>query len=229
VITGKPSWQGQADVAILVAQISMPEPAPGAEAAQKYYCAHATCRPTLYPGNRVEHDMDRTPRFWWIGGLVVVVGIILWLAWQYIPWLSGSSLKNYRLAASTVSALILGGVLSWCAAQAEPEERVMHIAVMVLGASLGWIISILASPYGETEQKQFSQIVKDVSVFLSGYALAKIDPIIARILSPDALLSNQTNIVRTLLFLSAFLLSLLLTFEHRQYGRLTQALSDLAL
>lgn len=156
--------------------------------------------------------------------------MIIWLAWHdimtLIIWLSGHSF-NYKLVFSTISTLGLGGVLLWCATKQGSDQKVIHIAAMVLGAALGWIIGILASPYGDTEQKQFSQLVKDVSVFLSGYALAKIDPIIARIVNPDTLLNNPINILRILIFLSAFLLSLLLTFEHRQYGSLMHTLSNL--
>lgn len=129
---------------------------------------------------------------------------------------------NYKIYGSTISAIILFGILLWCAqspALAPTEkEFALHLSVMVLGITIGWIIGILSSPYGETEKEQFSTIVKGVTVFFSGYALAKVDPIITAILKPEAF-SEPVVAFRVIAFLISFLLAVVITFVYRKYAK----------
>jgi D-alanyl-lipoteichoic acid acyltransferase DltB (MBOAT superfamily) len=129
---------------------------------------------------------------------------------------------NYKIIGSTLSAMVLFGILLWCAnsSAVSPDEIefVLHISVMVAGAAIGWIIGILASPYGEKEKEQFSTIVKGVTVFFSGYALAKVDPIITALLKPEAILQPVVAF-RAIAFLTSFLLAMIIAFVYRKYGR----------
>ena len=88
---------------------------------------------------------------------------------------------------------------------------------MVFGAVIGWIVGILSSPYGPSEEKRFSSLVKAVSVFISGYALAKIDPIITALARPELVLSAVIGF-RALAFIVFFFLALIITYVYRQYG-----------
>ena len=129
---------------------------------------------------------------------------------------------NYKIIGSTVSASVLFAILVWCAQSApvSPDEKefVLHISVMVLGVTIGWVIGILASPYGEKEKEHFSTIVKGVTVFFSGYALAKIDPIITALLKPESFL-DPIVAFRVVAFLTSLLLALVITFVYRKYAR----------
>ena len=129
---------------------------------------------------------------------------------------------NYKVIGSTIFAIILFGALLWCAQSAAiaPTEKefVLHISVMVVGATIGWIIGILSSPYGEKEKEHFSTIVKGVTVFFSGYALAKVDPIITAILKPEAFLEPVVAF-RAIAFFTSLLLAVIITFVYRKYAR----------
>ena len=45
------------------------------------------------------------------------------------------------------------------------------------------VFGLLASPYGPKEGERFSKYASPISLFLSGYALAKIDPLLDKALS----------------------------------------------
>jgi hypothetical protein len=66
---------------------------------------------------------------------------------------------------------------------------------------------------------QFSTIVKGVTVFFSGYALAKVDPIITALLKPEAILQQPVVAFRAIAFLTSFLLAMIIAFVYRKYGR----------
>ena len=129
---------------------------------------------------------------------------------------------NYKIIGSTISAVVMGGILIWCANSlaVSPDDKtfVLNISIMIFGTIVGWIVGILASPYGPKEEKQFSTIVQGVAVFFSGYALAKVDPIITALLKPESFL-NPIIGFRAIAFLSFFFLSLIVTFVYRQYAR----------
>ena len=129
---------------------------------------------------------------------------------------------NYKIVGSTVTAFALFAILIWCAqsTSVSPDEKelVLHISVMVVGVTLGWIIGILTTPYGEKEKEHFSTIVKGVTVFFSGYALAKIDPIISTLLKPETFLEPIVAF-RAIAFLTSLLLAVIITFVYRKYAR----------
>ena len=129
---------------------------------------------------------------------------------------------NYKIIGSTVSALVLFGSLLCCtfsgAVAPDRTELFLHLSFIVMGATLGWIVGIFVSPYSEREKGQFTGIAKGVTVFFSGYALAKIDPIITATLSPEAF-SKTVVIFRTVAFLTSFLLAMLIVFIYRKYAR----------
>ena len=133
---------------------------------------------------------------------------------------------NYKIIGSTLSAMVLFGTLLLCANSSaiapNETEFVLHVSFMVVGATIGWIIGILSSPYGEKEKEQFSTIVKGVTVFFSGYALAKVDPIITELLKPEAFLQPVVAF-RAIAFLTSFLLAMLITFVYRKYARQNSA------
>lgn len=125
-----------------------------------------------------------------------------------------------KITGSTFFAIALFCVLLWCAQETSvaPEEKdfVIHVSIMIVGITLGWIIGIIASPYNEEEKEQFSNIVKGVTAFFSGYALAKVDPIITKILSPEVFLEPVVAF-RAIAFLTSFLLAVVITFVYRKY------------
>ncbi len=106
--------------------------------------------------------------------------------------IGGDDQMNYKLQGSTGFIISLFAILLFCASSSavapDKTDFILHISVMIGGVAIGWIIGMLASPYGREEKEQFSTIVKGVTVFFSGYVLAKIDPIITTLLKPEAFL-----------------------------------------
>jgi hypothetical protein len=100
---------------------------------------------------------------------------------------------------------------------ASEKQWIFHLTFMILGSALGWIVGTIASPYS-SEKEEFSAIVKAISVFISGYALAKIDPLITEFLKKENL-NDNTLAFRSLVFICSFLLTLVFTFITRKYYR----------
>ncbi len=87
--------------------------------------------------------------------------------------------------------------------------------VCLLGATLGFGAGILISPY-KGEEQQFSSLLQAGSVFVSGYLLSKLDPLIERYLKRDNLPDVRT-MQRIALFATSFALATVVVFVNRQY------------
>jgi len=129
---------------------------------------------------------------------------------------------NYKIVGSTVSAFTLFSALLYCAQSAaiSPTEKdfILNLTIIIFGTTIGWIAGILSSPYGQKEKEQFTTIVKGVTVFLSGYAMAKLDPIITVILKPEMFIEPVVAF-RAIAFMTSLLLSVVITFVYRKYAR----------
>lgn len=129
---------------------------------------------------------------------------------------------NYKLIGSAITALVLLGAILWCAQSTaiSPTEKdyILNISIIIVGTTIGWIVGILSSPYGEKEKEQFSTFVKGVTVFFSGYSLAKLDPIITTILKPE-LFMEPVVAFRGIAFCTSLLLALVITFIYRKYAK----------
>ena len=127
---------------------------------------------------------------------------------------------NYKIIATTVSALLLASAvlyLAWILGTTT-NERSMNLMVTIGGTVLGWLIGILATPYDVAEKDQFTIYAKTISAFLSGYAVAKVDRLVDAILDP-ALALHDLAPFRILAFLSAAGISFILVFVFRRYAR----------
>jgi hypothetical protein len=95
------------------------------------------------------------------------------------------------------------------------EDKWINLSFLVLGISVGWLFGIYIAPY-EGEVTKFKEIATTVSVFLSGYLLAKVDGLITKILSPEQVLRPVAGF-RVLATFCSFLLSLIMTYVGRAY------------
>jgi hypothetical protein len=127
---------------------------------------------------------------------------------------------NSKLWACLVSAAIILMTLVWgaCVLGASPEDRALNFAFIAVGGALGWLLGMLASPYDPSEKKQFSELTKTISLFISGYALAKTGRLIDALVSPDVLLQPLSGF-RGLAMLGAIVMAAVVTFVFRQYWR----------
>ncbi|MBI4888015.1 MAG: hypothetical protein HY824_13050 [Acidobacteria bacterium] len=87
-----------------------------------------------------------------------------------------------------------------------------------MGLAAGWGAGILATPY-QSERGRFEKIGNVVAVFVSGYAVSKVDRVFDLWLDParGPLILEATFAQRTLLFLTSFLLATIVTYVGRKY------------
>jgi glycerol uptake facilitator-like aquaporin len=128
---------------------------------------------------------------------------------------------NYKLVSTIAASGLLYFAFLFCAIAfaRDRSDRMVNASVFLLGIVLGWLVGTALAPYTPDEQKEFSLYASYVSTFFSGYLLAKIDPAVTKLLSPDYLFENySTVIIRIASFLGPFIITLLVTFIFRKYG-----------
>jgi hypothetical protein len=73
------------------------------------------------------------------------------------------------------------GTLVWAAKRYPgPVSVPLFVLSGLLGASLGWVIGILASPYDVTEESAFGKFGTLIYGFLTGYVVSKFDPLLQK-------------------------------------------------
>ncbi|MCI0513786.1 hypothetical protein L0128_11275 [candidate division KSB1 bacterium] len=98
-----------------------------------------------------------------------------------------------------------------------PQSIALNLLLVVFGLALGWLLGILVSPYSSREAKKCSEYAKVLGVFVSGYLVAKIDPVIAALFNPTFVLDFIPGF-RLIAFLVSLTIGLLITFVFRQYS-----------
>jgi hypothetical protein len=108
---------------------------------------------------------------------------------------------------------------------ASDNSSPLNFLICLLGATLGWAVGILLTPYTAGEQQQFASLLQAATAFATGYLFSKFDPLLERYLKQDQL-PGVAVMQRAALFVVAFLLSTTLVFVNRQYygGALVQDL-----
>jgi hypothetical protein len=131
---------------------------------------------------------------------------------------------NWKIIGSSVSAFVLFGtlcVLSFYVG--EPKIPIaLNLAVLVFGASGGWIVGIVVSPYSKQEQGRFTAWSKAIAAFGSGYLVGKIDELVRELLNPTFALESVHGF-RLLAGLSSFALAMVITFVYRQYAGVSKS------
>ena len=130
-------------------------------------------------------------------------------------WLSG----NYKIIGSTLSAAVLGiGLLVLCFHVGQGSEVLaLNIAVVVFGASTGWLAGILLSPYNPAEATTFPKYAAAASAFASGYLVSKVDRVLEELLKPEFLFSPVAGF-RLLAGVSGFAMAAIITYVYRTYA-----------
>ena len=73
--------------------------------------------------------------------------------------------------------------MAWMMTPRWPDFAFTFI-IGISGVAIGSLLGLLVSPYSEVEEVRFSALAKALGVFFSGYALAKLDPLILWFISP---------------------------------------------
>ena len=127
---------------------------------------------------------------------------------------------NYKIIGSTLAASLLSVVIIVCSFYigAGANEKALNLTILVSGYALGWVIGILATPYGPSEEDRFSGYKQAISAFVGGYIISKIDNTLVNALSWENL-HNTLAAFRLFSFVGAFTISLIITFVYRRYAR----------
>ena len=94
-----------------------------------------------------------------------------------------------------------------------PSASTTNILWCIAGGTFGWIAGILLTPH-KKEMKDFAKIGGALMTFISGFVLAKFEPLL------DSALENGTDsgfVSVTLLFAVSFSLGALFVFVGRKY------------
>jgi len=95
----------------------------------------------------------------------------------------------------------------------------VEVLLCFAGGALGWFVGILISPRDEDEKAAFVNYGKAISAFVTGFVLAKLDRIFEDVMRPENLpKAGEDYLVRTLLFVTTFVIGVLFTFVGRGYG-----------
>ena len=119
---------------------------------------------------------------------------------------------------STVVAFFLGFtvVVSCLFVGSTVEAKVVTFALFILGMALGWLFGTIATPYNRSEEQLFAKYVTMITTFVSGFLVAKADPIINELFKIGTF-SDPLVMFRVIAFSVAFVLSLIVVFIYRMY------------
>jgi hypothetical protein len=134
-------------------------------------------------------------------------------------WLSRAVrlvLEYFRPIGAVATTIVLLVTEVWVAFKisSAPEQRGLSLMLIAAGVALGWLLGTLASPYDESERAEFRALA--VSAFLSGYLLAKIDPLLVALLKPETA-ADPLHAFRLLSFATTTVVAALMTFVGRRY------------
>lgn len=101
------------------------------------------------------------------------------------------------------------------------DHRTMNYLLLTSGAIAGFVVGILLSPYDEQEKKWFVRYGRAISLFVSGFVIAKVDRVFEDALSAKKVF-DIVVLGRWLLLLSSFLLWAAISFVMRRYYELRQ-------
>jgi hypothetical protein len=111
--------------------------------------------------------------------------------------------------------IISSVLLAWFLGK-EYHDRYLNLLATLVGASLGWALAVLASPYSETDSTKFTQLTRTISLLGSGYLISKLDKVIEAAFKPEVILEG-TVFIRVLLFTTGLLIIGMGTLSSRLY------------
>lgn len=92
----------------------------------------------------------------------------------------------------------------------------LHFLLLILGALIGTVLGILASPYSDGDKQQFAELGQAISAFLAGYVVSKLD----RFLEASLFKGEQPKEsawIRVTLFCTSLFLWAVVVFIDRWY------------
>jgi hypothetical protein len=131
------------------------------------------------------------------------------------PTSKGLTSKVFKQGGSLAFAILIFGILLCVLIHLRDSLAWLTFA---LGLAAGWAAGLLLAPY-QSEQVRFREYAKLVSVFITGYAVSKVDRLFELWFDPahGPLLLNSIIAHRMLICITSFLLAAVTTYVVRKY------------
>jgi hypothetical protein len=127
---------------------------------------------------------------------------------------------NYKLVVAAGSGVIIMAtlVIASCIIKEDNKDLAINLVVLVFGWSVGWLIGTFLSPYTGSEKTEFAEYAGAVSVFISGYAIGKVDRLITHVFDPTHFFGvSRITGFRLIVFSAALLTTMIITYNFRTY------------
>ena len=132
-------------------------------------------------------------------------------------------MNQARSVASLLVGFLVFGVVLWIARTVHQELEDVGFAQTVLigvgGWALGWLVGFLISPSTSQEIKKFSQAASTIGAFVSGFALAKLEPSLTPLFENGRLINEPIYGIRLLIFMICFAIAAINMYVYREGRR----------
>lgn len=134
-----------------------------------------------------------------------------------------SSTKPEKLSRGLWTGYFLGAAgcvtCLWLAFRMQPtkEEWSLNLLLCLFGLAVGWSVGVLLSPMTAIEETWFTRYGKALSAFVTGFVLAKIDPLLRNFRFAPA--DSEVWLARILLFGVTLIIGFQFTFMARRPAR----------
>jgi len=127
---------------------------------------------------------------------------------------------NRKIRANSAAAVLLGVALVFLVSRVTSGALDAYITpvILVIGASVGWLLGVLLSPYDKDEKARFSRYAMLALFFTCGYLVAKIHRVVDRGFVSEFGPQPVAGF-RVIAFVGALLMGLLVTLVYRRYVR----------
>jgi hypothetical protein len=128
---------------------------------------------------------------------------------------------NLKLIGALISAsiIVITVAISSFIVKDDKKDAFINLTVLVFGWAVGWLLGTFLSPYTGAEKLQFAEYAGAISVFVSGYAIGKVDRLITHILTPDNFFSvSRVTGFRIIVFSVVLIVAMIVTFVFRRYA-----------
>ncbi|PZO11100.1 MAG: hypothetical protein DCF25_20130 [Leptolyngbya foveolarum] len=132
-------------------------------------------------------------------------------------------MNQARSVASLLIGFLVFGLVLWIARTVHQELNDEGFAQTVLigigGWALGWLVGFLISPSTGQEIKKFSQAASTIGAFVSGFALAKLEPSLTPLFENGRLINEPIYGIRLLIFMICFAIAAINMYIYREGRR----------
>lgn len=127
---------------------------------------------------------------------------------------------SWKVAVSIAAPLLFATGILGCLIAPTRADAYLNSELVIAFSAVGWAVGMIISPDSTLEEKKFSSIWKGISLFLSGYLVSKIDPLVEALLKPETIshLSNPLMAYRLLAAVAAVIFTAILTYAVRAYA-----------